>query len=84
MDVQGLEYEVLNGGCNLFSNYKIPILLEYEKIYDNKNLDTKQNLEKFLFKRNYQIYKVNKLKLGFLEKIKSLSISDGNFLCLPS
>ncbi len=84
LDVQGLEYEVLKGASNLLMHFQVPILLEYEKSYDNKYSETRINLENLLQKKKYKLYKVSRLKIGFIEKVKSFSNFDGNYLCLPS
>lgn len=84
MDVEGFEFQVLNGALSLINHQRPAIIVEVNKNYLEKraNISLSEFFE-FFISNNYLCYYIGKLGLELVD-IKNFKVrSNKNWLCIP-
>jgi len=80
IDVEGHEYEVLEGAVNLISTQKPIVQIEILDISKDRSENRSLN---FLMEQGYEIYVYTENKLNEFNSV-SLSSMGKNFICIPA
>ena len=59
IDVQGLEWDVIQGSKNIINKYKPTIIFEHDDQYFNEPNKTKHELENFFIENKYDVFEID-------------------------